>query len=114
MVLKFRQSASRIELSVPSVPHAEYKSLISDLEDLHLDNIHIIQDPRLKTESSRHVELRSYSEEYGEDITAYEEYRITTIVENLNKTAKSAAVKHKRRAPPITMKVHPSSADPAI
>lgn len=111
MSVRFRQSISRIELSVPCSPQTDHRALSEALDGLKFDDIHIIQDPRLRTHSSRHFELRSYSEEHHGKISAYEEYRIRSVVQDLNDEADTIARRSKRRVPKIVMKVHEADDD---
>jgi len=111
MPVKYRQTASRIELSVPCTPQTDYRAVTEALEGLQLEDIHVIQDPRLRTDSCRHFELRSYSDQPSRGISAYEEFRIKSVIQDINEAADKHARRLKKRIPKVVIKVHEAAED---
>ena len=80
-----------------------YSDIQVHLETLGFDNIAVTQRYGLHPDAAAHFELRSTVE--GRFISAYEEYRITAVILDLNRTASFRAKRRGAVAPKIRMKI---------
>lgn len=80
-----------------------YSDIQVHLESLGFEDIAVTQRHGLHPDAAAHFELRSTIE--GGSISAYEEYRITAVILDLNRTATFHAKRRGAVAPKIRMKI---------
>ena len=80
-----------------------YSDIQVHLESLGFEDIAVTQRHGLHPDAAAHFELRSTLD--GGSISAYEEYRITAVILDLNRTASFRAKRRGAIAPKIRMKI---------
>ena len=100
----FRQAASRIELSVPQESHRRYYAdLERQINSLGFEDVDVVQRHGLHADAGAHFQLTPNAEDGI--ITAYQEYRIASVILDMNREASQKARRMSRIAPKIRMKV---------
>ena len=108
--MPFRQAAKRIKLFVPqdSLQHY-YTNITKEIDSLGFEDVAVVQRHGLHPDGAAHFEVLPQSSESGVSddtvITAYQEYRIATVVQDLSYQASLKARRMGRRAPKLKMKV---------
>ena len=109
--MPFRQAAKRIELSVPqeSLQHY-YTNITKEIDSLGFEDVSIVQKHGHYLDGAAHFEVLPSRSDDGEEniITAYQEYRIATVVQDLSYQASLKLRRLGRRVPKMRMKVTPA------
>lgn len=106
-IMPCRQATKRIELTVPIESLSHYHSNVTkEIDSLAFEDVSVTQRHGFSDGTARfEITPTATAAETGSVITAYQEYRITAVVQDLSYQASLKARRMGRRAPKIRMKV---------